>query len=224
MTTNLPRAENFCATNVTPTTFEPRPNNATANHTVGPANKNWGPWTQDTYWAHWFSRVGSITGNYTGLTTQIIQWGGCKWGIDEDLIRAVAVTESSWNQSTASDVANGCAHSFGLTQVRDSPNTICPINHSGWGGMPGTSQSTALAVDFWAARLRSCYDGDLYDGSGWLYPQSVTQMAAQNGWDYVLWGCVGAWFSGDWYSSGAQNYINTVKGHLANRTWTRTGF
>ena len=27
------------------------------------------------------------------------------------------------------------------------------------------------------------------------------------------WGCIGRWFSGDWYGS-SQNYINTVKSHL----------
>jgi hypothetical protein len=40
-----------------------------------------------------------------------------------------------------------------------------------------------------------------------------------HGWPYVLWGCVGAWFSGGWYDSGAVNYINGVKTALAQRTW-----
>lgn len=222
--TNLPVADGTCASAVTPTTFEPRPDNNTANHTVGPAGAIWGPWTNDAYWTGMAANLHKVTGNYTGLTTQIIQWAACKWGIDEDLLRAVAVSESSWHQNAAFDVANGCPHSFGLTQVRDSRST-CPTNHDGWGGMPGTSSSTALNVDFYGARLRSCYDGDLYDGSSYLYNgQTVTQIAATNGWDYVLMGCVGSWFSGDWYSSSAQSYINSVKGHLANKPWLQPGF
>jgi hypothetical protein len=59
-----------------------------------------------------------------------------------------------------------------------------------------------------------------YDGGSWLYGgQTVGQIAAVYGWPYVLWGCVGAWFSGGWYDSGAVNYINGVKTALAQRTW-----
>ena len=80
---------------------------------------------------------------------------------------------------------------------------------------------TALNVDLYGARTRSCYDGDFYDGGSWLYGgQTVQQIAAAQGWDYVLWGCVGSWFSGSWYDSGATNYIGLIKNHLANRTWT----
>src|SRR5262249_48209724 len=31
-----------------------------------------------------------------------------------------------------------------------------------------------------------------------------------------LWGCVGHWYSGDWYDSGAQNYIAETQGYLNN--------
>lgn len=88
--------------------------------------------------------------------------------------------------------------------------------------MPYTQNSTALNLDFYGAYLRSCYDGDYYDGSDYLYGgKTVAQHAATNGWDYVLWGCVGTWFSGSgWYDSAAVGYINSVKGRLANHTWT----
>jgi hypothetical protein len=45
------------------------------------------------------------------------------------------------------------------------------------------------------------------------------QIAAARGWPYVLWGCVGSWFSGGWYDSGAVNYIHKVHTALAQRTW-----
>ncbi|MBE0695759.1 MAG: hypothetical protein IH586_02440, partial [Anaerolineaceae bacterium] len=37
-----------------------------------------------------------ITGNFTGTTDEILQWAACKWGIDEDIVRAQAATESWW--------------------------------------------------------------------------------------------------------------------------------
>ena len=35
-----------------------------------------------------------VTGGFTGTTDEIIQWAAHKWGIPEDILRAVAVNES----------------------------------------------------------------------------------------------------------------------------------
>jgi soluble lytic murein transglycosylase-like protein len=35
-----------------------------------------------------------VTGNFRGTTDEIIRWAAWKWGIDEDLLRAVAARES----------------------------------------------------------------------------------------------------------------------------------
>jgi len=48
-----------------------------------------------------------IDGNFTGTTDEIIRWGACKWGFDEDIVRAVAVNESYWRQSQLGDLVNG---------------------------------------------------------------------------------------------------------------------
>ena len=37
-----------------------------------------------------------VTGNFTGTTDEIIQWAACKWGIDEDIVRAQMAKESWW--------------------------------------------------------------------------------------------------------------------------------
>jgi hypothetical protein len=59
-----------------------------------------------------------------------------------------------------------------------------------------------------------------YDGSSWLYGgKTVGQIAGVSGWPYVLWGCVGSWFSGGWYDSGANSYVASVKNWLAQKTW-----
>jgi autotransporter family porin len=85
-----------------------------------------------------------------------------------------------------------------------------------WGGYPWTQQSTALNVDFYGAYMRACLNGVFYDGGNWLY--GGTKVTND------LWGCVGSWFSGNWYDSGARSYIAQVKQHLAERTWLKPGF
>ena len=44
-----------------------------------------------------------VDGNFTGTTDQIIQWGACKWGLDEDIVRAQAARESWWDQRSIGD-------------------------------------------------------------------------------------------------------------------------
>ena len=108
-----------CATQVPANPWEPRPNNTVANHTVPSGPINWSPGMD--YWTKWIAKRNRVTGNYTGTTDQIIRWAACKWGIDEDLIRAVAVQESSWNMSTHGDTcgsSDASIGSFGLTQIR----------------------------------------------------------------------------------------------------------
>jgi len=46
------------------------------------------PWGSDAvsgYWLNADANVKKVDGYYTGLTTQIFQWAGCKWGIDENV-------------------------------------------------------------------------------------------------------------------------------------------
>ena len=96
-----------CAALVRPAA-EIRPENNAANANRGSrANAN-----TRTDWSG-FNRV---DGDFTGTTDQIIQWAACKWGIDEDVVRAQVIKESYWYQSTNGD--NG--ESWGLGQVRDT--------------------------------------------------------------------------------------------------------
>jgi hypothetical protein len=39
-----------------------------------------------------------------------------------------------------------------------------------------------------------------------------------------LWGCVGDWYSGGWYDSGAITYIEQVRTLMAARRWLQPGF
>ncbi|WP_331117659.1 hypothetical protein [Archangium sp.] len=195
-----------CAGRVRRSEWEPRPENTQANQTRGASGVRI-VGASDAYNARF---AGRIDGDFTGTTDEIIQWGACKWGFDEDIVRAVAVVESWWRQSTLGD--NG--DSFGLLQVR------APVHV---GTFPHSRDSTAYNVDYALASRRACYEGEYT----WL-----NQPGKQGG--YVKgdeWGCVGTWFSGDWYDgdenvrgSGARPYIKEVKQRLAERTWTHADF
>jgi autotransporter family porin len=214
----LPRTT--CASQMTTSTWEPISSNYTANHSVPAGPVPWSNAELGPYWAKWIAKRNLVTGNYTGTTNQIIQWSACKWGMDEDLMRAVAVQESDWRESMVGDNCGRTGQaSYGLFQIK---NAYCS-GADAWGGYPYSATYTALNADFYGAYLRSCLDGDFYaSGNSWLYNgQSMPQIIAAKGLDYAVWGCVGSWFSGGWYDSGAQNYINGVKGHLANKDWLK---
>jgi hypothetical protein len=144
-----------------------------------------------------------VTGGFTGSTDAIIQWAARKWGLDEDLMRAVAVQESDWRQSTVGD--GGV--SFGLFQVK--------TQLAGSDGWPGTDplarEDTAFNADYYGRAIRSCFDGR----ETWL---AGSYRAGD------LWGCVGWWFSGGWHDAGAQRYVREVQTWLARRIWERPGY
>jgi hypothetical protein len=39
-----------------------------------------------------------------------------------------------------------------------------------------------------------------------------------------LWGSVGAWYAGRWWTDPARQYIRTVRDRLDERTWRGAGF
>ncbi len=214
------------------TSWEPRPANYTANHTIpslmqlmefhlAPIKGTYAPVSD-------FLRV---DGDFTGTTDQILRWGACKWGIDEDVVRAQAIVESDWNQQRASDRSfdrsqcppgsgyegawNGveCQESYGIMQVK----------YSSFGGWPLTKNSTAFNVDFRLAYQRACMNGDIHylsqqtpAGDYPRYPFGSPQQ--------MLWGCIGDWYTGAWYDPGAIHYIADVRAALKNKKWDRPGF
>jgi Transglycosylase SLT domain len=215
----LPLSDSTCASLVPTSTWEPRTDNTSANHTmpVDPSTVPWSTNSSTTYWTKFIAKRKLVTGHYTGTTDQIIQWAACKWGIDENLLRAVAVQESDWHMSAVGDACGPRGEaSYGLFQVK---NADCSGTTDA-GGYTYTAQDSALNADYYAMNLRSCLDGDFYDGGSWLYGgKTIAQIISTNGLDYAVWGCVGAWYSGRWYDSGAQSYIKNVKTWLAAKTW-----
>ena len=82
------------------------------------------------------------------------------------------------------------------------------------GTFPYSRNSTALAVDYLAGELRGCYEG----WETWLKTGHSGYGAGH------LWGCVGAWYSGDWMSTAARQYIGLVRTSMRRRPWRWRSF
>jgi hypothetical protein len=211
---------------------EVRPANFAANHTEPTASQ------LAAYYAMpikgTFAPFGDfqrVDGQFTGTTDQILRWGACKWGIDEDVVRAEAVAESHWRQDAAGDATsdrslcppgsgfygawNGtrCMQSYGIMQVK----------FSSFGGWPLSKDSTAFNVDQRLAYQRLCMNGDInYLARRVPAPGNPVYPGGTS--DQMLWGCMGDWFSGGWFDPGALRYIAEVKSDLANQVWLKPAF
>ena len=203
-----------CASRVRRTATEIRPGNTSYNQTTGNATSSAsGPL---------FARV---TGSFTGTTDEILQWGACKWGLDEDIVRAQTAKESWWQQTAVGDfttdasrcapghpigadgAAGQCPESIGLLQIR------YPYADAAF---PAAGTSSSYNVDYTLAAWRSCYEGQ----QTWL-------NQFERGRDYAAgdaWGCVGLWFAGRWYTQPANDYVAAVQSYLAQRIWETAGF
>ncbi len=166
-----------------------------------------------------------IDGDFTGTTEDILRWAACKWGISQDVVFAQAAAESWWEQPELGDWgtqaglcppghglgANGrpreCPQSYGILQDKFY------FEEAGW---PGIGTSTAMNVDAAYAIWRSCYDG--YEV--WLNDEPRGQQYYAGN----LWGCVGRWYAGSWYTPAADRYISVVQEYLRQRIWRQPGF
>ena len=55
------------------------------------------PYNNTTWSRHVAASSPGSTGNFTGTTDEIIQWAACKWGFDENTLRAQVAKESYWS-------------------------------------------------------------------------------------------------------------------------------
>jgi len=251
-----------CAGRVHRSTWEPRRDNYVPNHRMpsvtrvhrafrqrpvaigGAYNKKWDSWL-----------LQRVTGHFTGRTDEIFQWAACKWGISDNLLRAIAVRESTWYQYDIYP-SGRCVETYSCGDVLDPPTAatktfcdmlarygrdyqrdyspgVCPGTFSivgikswedpSWGKMPGNQNgtfpfnrySTAFAVDYIASQLRGCYNG----WERWLDTTGTRAYGTGK-----MWGCVGAWYSGDWRTAAANDYISLVRHELVRRTWRQPGW
>lgn len=167
-----------------------------------------------------------IAGDFTGTTQQILEWAACKWGISTDVVFAQAAAESNWQQNKLGDftsnpalcppgrglgtggVPGQCPESYGILQTKYS------LWKAAW---PGIADSTAMNADVTYAIWRSCFNGDEI----WLRNSAPAGHPYQAG---DLWGCLGRWFAGNWYSPVAEQYINRVQTLMQRKVWEEPGY
>jgi hypothetical protein len=206
----------------------------------------------DPHWDSWL--LPRVDGQFTGTTDEIFQWAACKWGLADNLIRAAAYAESTWYQYLVyPNYHNRCVSYYGCGDFFDHSNADSLVYMNGlarlggydyqqdygaglgpqtfsilgvmswqapsWGQMPDNQNgtfpfnrnSTAFAADYYGSHIRGCFEGWItYLGNGYAPGD--------------LWGCVGNWYSGGWYDSGAQAYIAETQGYLNNHIWLQPGF
>ncbi|MGH7987149.1 MAG: Ig-like domain-containing protein [Candidatus Binataceae bacterium] len=214
-------SDSQCAAEISKSSWEPRPQNNTANHTPPTAS-------QLSYFHAGSYNIPSnyiarVDGNFSGTTDEIIQWASCKWGFNPSVTRAIAAGESHWMESGAGDLTSDtklcppgavwrsgkCSQSYGIVQIKYiyMPRTW-PLSHT----------STAFNLDYKLAEQRACYDGKI----AYLHQRGAGYGGGSA--SYRLWGCVGEWFSGSWYDSGSKNYQESMKALYEERVWLRSYF
>jgi len=229
-----------CAAEI-PWGAEPVPANAGTNNTK-PTSSQLSFYRANGYGANVYAggwAFARVDGQYTSTTDMIFRWAACKWGIDEDVVRAQATGENwDWVQPTSggdkrytySSCVNGgftslwgyqcsncCYQSWSDFQTKVTTN---------WQTWPMIHNSTAFAADFHFASMRACMDGDLAgyfanrpSYNGHTYAGDI----ASGNLNTIMWGCIGYHYSGNWYSgnssSGAIWYINAIKNFLAQKSW-----
>jgi hypothetical protein len=164
-----------------------------------------------------------VSGRFSGTTDEIIQWGALKWGIPEDVLRAVAVRESDWHQGRTGDRRDGVnARRYPKRSRIDSDSVyeslgLMQIKWRANGSLnPGTEplrwKSTAFNVDYAAASIRYYYDGRCT----WCRPGYRPGQA---------WESIGAHYSpSPWRNADMLDYIASIQDILSKRAWEQPGF
>jgi hypothetical protein len=192
-----PLPDRLAARLVRHSTWEPKPSNRDENRRV-PTRAE----IADFYRRSDMTYKRRVAGRFRGTTDEILQWAAHKHGLNENLVRAVAVKESWWRMSTVGD--NG--DSFGIFQIRRPYHCCVPLARG----------STAFNADYWGAIIRSYFDGR----ETWL--NTVERGRRYRAGD--IWGSIGAWFAGRWHTPGADGYIRDVRRIMREHTWRTHGF
>jgi hypothetical protein len=196
-----------------------------------------------------YTQYKRVDGQYTGSTDMIMRWAACKYGVDENVVRAQGWVESGWKQGAAGDkrtTQSACVQGsftalWNTTITEPDGSTVsCPnCCYQSWSAWqtkvfyewmtwPEIMQSTAFAADYRYADQRACMDGayTTYFASSAQQPNTYATDIANyesnpdtTNTNRVLWGCIGMHYSGGWYDSGAQTYISEVQNALATQPW-----
>jgi hypothetical protein len=167
----------------------------------------------------------SVDGDYSGSTDDLMRITACKWGIDEDYIRAQSWIESGWHQDcAAAHGGTGCDEGGdennppGCTPSSITSGAITSITPDGqfcemegFGGLSGTNQ-----YDTWGIAQTKVY----YEWATWPMIEESTPFSL----DYryaEMRGCVNgdqyAYFNSQSRKSGS-DYLRAVSNATSNPT------
>jgi autotransporter family porin len=134
--------------------------------------------------------------------------------------------ESDWYQRNHGDYEHD--RSKCLPGYKHPP---CPVTFgivgtksTSWPGIfPWNRDSTAAAVDVLGGWLRGCYNGWVW----WLREHGNRSRGVYHAGD--IWGCVGAWYSGNWHDGpvqgpGGESYMDRTQYWFKERPWLHSGF
>jgi hypothetical protein len=248
-----------CTALVHRSTWEPRPQNDAPNHFMPDAQAVHNAFavrpraqygTYDPRWDSWLLQ--RVDGQFTGTTDEIFQWAACKWGVPDNLLRGIAVRESTWFQKTTK-LDGDCVEFYGCGDRFSTASLASKTYCSGvaalggfdyqptWGGSGFCPQTFSIVGEM--SWQNPAWDFLWPDNQNGTFPfnRDSTAFAADylaahlrgcyEGWEFWLtrttgdmWGCVGSWYSGDWHSSAADGYISRVQNEMANHTWLDPSF
>ncbi|MDQ1672764.1 MAG: hypothetical protein QOC98_1326, partial [Frankiaceae bacterium] len=121
-----------CRGSVRYSSWEPRPENAKRNaanpdpNAVHAAFKARPRAVAGAYDPRWDSQLlPRVDGQFVGTTDEIFQWAACKWGLPDNLLRAVAHQESTWDQYLTYPTGR-CVSSRGCGDFVPVPNSLTP--------------------------------------------------------------------------------------------------
>lgn len=233
-----------CMTSI-PVTAETVPANAAANAAVPTLTRLQAFWAQpngDVQGQGWTFLPNSDWRNVRGdfahynanpSTDMLIRWAACKWGVDENALRAQAWEESTWNQARHGDYGTGtayCEADGGLFTALYRPATNdCYASHSiiqmrlvpngFWTMYPQVINSTGFALDAMGAMLRGCINGDMSQFFGGSYLAQYESDLAGPDYSNLYANCQGEHYSGNYGDPAALNYESYLANWEATQPW-----
>lgn len=156
-------------------------------------------------------------------TDELLQFFAAKWGLDEDLCRAQAWKESSWDQDFVGDLSNSDG-SYSMMQIKRQIHALT---------YPASLGSTAFGLDFCFMIVRATYDNliNFYRTTTTKTYTTYTTPRDLAGASTVtttyadaddIFGAMGCWFDGGaWRTSLGVTYADQVKTILTERRWEK---